>query len=440
MTYIKLLRPVLLSVLLCFGGMVLYAQTEQIVDGQQAAQPAALQAANQTAQPATQQTEHKYTLYFRVNEYTLDPSYMGNAQTLEQILKDISASIEAEGDVSAQISLNATASPEGRYRHNVSLSERRKETVLDFLKQSIEISEVTFHANSLVEDWDMVIDYVIKDTNIPHKDEVLEVINSLAGKEDFETQLQQSLKKINNGSAYAYIVEHIFPYMRSSKVTAIYNTKVVAEARIEMVALHAPDSPAFLDPLPEVLQMPEPTRIAGFIPTMKLKVNAIGLGMGHGNIAAEFAVAEHFSIALPFYYSGGFDYFKPTIKFRGIVFQPEARYYIKGNEGFYLGAHLGVGWYNFAIDGTYRIQDHKGRRPAFGGGLGLGYTVPFKKHPRWGMEFAIGAGVYDVKYDMFFNEPNGPYAEHGVHDTFFGIDNASIAFTYKFDLKKEGGR
>jgi hypothetical protein len=162
--------------------------------------------------------------------------------------------------------------------------------------------------------------------------------------------------------------------------------------------------------------------------------------MGHGNIAAEFAVAEHFSIALPFYYSGGFDYFKPTIKFRGIVFQPEARYYIIGNEGFYLGAHLGVGWYNFAIDSTYRIQDHKGRRPAFGGGLGLGYTVPFKKHPRWGMEFAIGAGVYDVKYDMFFNEPNGPYAEHGVHDTFFGIDNASIAFTYKFDLKKEGGR
>ena len=173
---------------------------------------------------------------------------------------------------------------------------------------------------------------------------------------------------------------------------------------------------------------------------MKVKTNIIGIGMGHGNIAAEFAVAEHFSIALPFYYSGGFDYFKPTIKFRGIVFQPEARYYIIGNEGFYLGAHLGVGWYNFAIDGTYRIQDHKGRRPAFGGGLGLGYTVPFKKHPRWGMEFAIGAGVYDVKYDMFFNEPNGPYAEHGVHDTFFGIDNASIAFTYKFDLKKEGGR
>ena len=75
-----------------------------------------------------------------------------------------------------------------------------------------------------------------------------------------------------------------------------------------------------------------------------------------------------------------------------------------------------------------------------GGGLGIGYTLPFKKNPRWGVEFAIGAGVYDVKYDVFYNEVNGPYAEHGVHDTFFGIDNASIAFTYKFDMKRKEGR
>ena len=420
MTNIKLLKSLLLSMLLCFSGMVLHAQTEQIVHGQQ--------------------SEHKYTLYFRVNESVLDASYMGNAQTLEQILKDISASIESEGKVSAQISLNATASPEGRLRHNVSLSEKRKETVLDFLKQSIDISEVTFHANSLVEDWDMVIEYVLADDNIPYKDEVLEVINSLSGKEDFETQLQQSLKKINNGSAYAYIVEHIFPYMRSCNITAIYNTQVVAEARIEMVALHVPDYTATLEPTPQVLERPEPIMFRGFTPTMKLKVNATGLGMGHGNIAAEFAVAEHFSVALPFYYSGGFDYFKPTLKFRGIVVQPEMRYYIKGNEGFYLGAHLGLGWYNFALDGTYRIQDHKGRTPAYGGGIGLGYAMNFKKNPRWGMEFAIGAGAYKAKYDIFYNEPNGPYEETAVEKVFFGIDNASIAFTYKFNLKKEGGR
>ena len=73
-----------------------------------------------------------------------------------------------------------------------------------------------------------------------------------------------------------------------------------------------------------------------------------------------------------------------------------------------------------------------------GGGITTGYSFDFKRHPQWGMEFSIGAGVYDVKYDVFYNEPNGAYAEYGVHDTFFGIDYASISLTYKFPLKKEG--
>ena len=103
-----------------------------------------------------------------------------------------------------------------------------------------------------------------------------------------------------------------------------------------------------------------------------------------------------------------------------------------------MGAHLGVGWYNFALGGEYRIQDHKGNRPAFGGGLALGYALDFKKAPRWGMEFSLGAGIYDVKYDIFYNEPNGAYAERGVHDTFIGIDNAAVSFTYKIPVKKEG--
>lgn len=161
-------------------------------------------------------------------------------------------------------------------------------------------------------------------------------------------------------------------------------------------------------------------------------------------MAVEYDVIPHLSVALPFYYSGGLDYFKETLKFRGIVLQPEIRYYPwlqdGDNGGFYVGAHLGLGWYNFALDGDYRIQDHKGRRPAWGGGLGVGYSLQFKKNPRWGMEFALGAGVYDAKYDMFYNEANGPYFKQGIRKTWFGIDNAAVSFTYRFDLKKKGGK
>ena len=382
--------------------------------------------------------EKKYTIYFRVNESHFDPTYLGNARTMETMVSEISAALDQQSMVSCQIAISASASPEGRYHHNELLSKRRMDIVLSYLTKNIDVTDVTFHTNSLVEDWTIVATYVAEDQQVPRRQEVLQVINSFDGTQDVRAELQ----KIGDG-AYDYILNNLFPLLRSTEVVAVYDIseRVARDAQLAVqfsfpAVANAPQ-PQLERPTPAPAPAPQP---CGFQPFMKVKTNIIGIGMGHANIAVEYAFAEHFSVALPFYYSGGFDYFKETLKFRGIVLQPEVRYYVKGNEGFYVGAHLGLGWYNFALDGEFRIQDHRGRRPAFGGGLGLGYTVPFKKHPRWGMEFAIGAGVYDVKYDMFFNEPNGPYAEHGVHDTFFGIDNASIAFTYKFDLKKEGGR
>ena len=375
----------------------------------------------------------KYTIYFRVDEHELDPEYQDNAKTLERMIRELGDAINDEGRLSCQIDIVASASPEGRKLHNEQLSKRRMEVVLSALRKNIDVTDVTFHTNSLVEDWSIVADYVAEDQQVPCRQEVLEIINNFDGQQDIRAELQKI-----GGGAYDYILNNFFPLLRSTKVVAVYDlSERFAHAQVQSVSLtittglQAPEQP---------LRTPPPAPKRPQTPFLKLKTNTLGLGHGHANIAAEYAFAEHFSVALPFYYSGRFDYFKETIKFRGIVLQPEVRYYLKANEGFYVGAHLGLGWYNFALNGEFRIQDHRGRRPAFGGGLGIGYTLPFKKNPRWGVEFAIGAGVYDVKYDVFYNEVNGPYAEHGVHDTFFGIDNASIAFTYKFDMKRKEGR
>ena len=377
----------------------------------------------------------KYTIYFRVDEHELDPEYQDNAKTLERMIRELGDAINDEGRLSCQIDIVASASPEGRKLHNEQLSKRRMEVVLSAIRKNIDVTDVTFHTNSLVEDWAIVAAYVAEDQQVPRRQEVLQVLNSFDGTQDIRAEL----KKIGDG-AYDYILNNFFPLLRSTDVVAVYDlSERLTYAQVQSVSLtittglQAPEQPLRTPP-------PAPRPDLRRHPFIKLKTNTLGLGLGHANIAVEYAFAEHFSVALPFYYSGGFDYFKPTLKFRGIVLQPEVRYYLKANEGFYVGAHLGLGWYNFALNGEFRIQDHRGRRPAFGGGLGIGYTLPFKKNPRWGVEFAIGAGVYDVKYDVFYNEINGPYAEHGVHDTFFGIDNASIAFTYKFDMKRKEGR
>jgi hypothetical protein len=212
----------------------------------------------------------------------------------------------------------------------------------------------------------------------------------------------------------------------------------VERTPIAAVKMSAPATTAIKIPAPQ----PKPRTYENKI---TLKTNTFGWAIGQQNIAVEFDICEHLSIAVPFYYSGGFDYFKETIKFRGIVLQPELRYFPKltdelTNGGFFVGGHLGLGWYNFALNGDYRIQDHGGNTPAWGGGIGVGYSLQFKKNPRWGMEFELGGGVYKAVYDTFYNEENGPFDRQGVEKVWFGVDNAAVSFTYKFDMKKKGGK
>ena len=57
---------------------------------------------------------------------------------------------------------------------------------------------------------------------------------------------------------------------------------------------------------------------------------------------------------------------------------------------------------------------------------------------RWWMEFSVGGGVYKLHYDIFHNQHNGPLVDTRKR-TFYGLDQASISFAYRFDWTKKGG-
>lgn len=176
-----------------------------------------------------------------------------------------------------------------------------------------------------------------------------------------------------------------------------------------------------------------------WIPQLQVKTNAVGLAMAVANLAVEVDFAKHWSFTLPVYYSA-WDYFKPTLKFRTFTVQPEVRYWFnRDNEKWFLGAHFGYGYYNFALDGDYRTQDYNRETPSMGGGLSVGYRTHFSKNKRWKMEFTLGGGVYDSHYDKFRNEENG-FLVRTEKKTWFGIDQVAVSFVYSFNLKKGGNR
>ena len=360
---------------------------------------------------------------------------MGNSETMARMEREIGALLENPESIDSLI-LMSSASPEGRFERNRTLAKERSKmanTLVEKFFPNVDPSRVKVESE-FVEDWFGLIELVKNDPDLLGRDQILEIFNTAESTDE----CKERLKALENGKIYQNLIKTHFDDLRYCVVEA--RVIVGIEKPIEVadyVSLPLPPSPT---PKIEFIQG-EPPVI--YHKHLKLKTNALGWVLAGSNIAVEVDLAKHFSISVPFYYSGGLDYFKETIKFRGIVLQPEFRYYPKlteamTNGGFFVGAHFGLGWYNFAVNTDYRVQDHEGNRPAFGGGIGLGYNYQFKKNPRWGMEFAIGAGVYDVLYDTFYNENNGPINEKAVRDVWFGIDNVAVSFTYNFDLKKGG--
>lgn len=169
---------------------------------------------------------------------------------------------------------------------------------------------------------------------------------------------------------------------------------------------------------------------------LSIKTNAIGWGFLIANIAGEIDLDKRWSFVFPVYYTAC-NYFTSTVKFRTTTFQPEVRYWFDENHsGWFVGAHLGVSWFNFAMGGEYRYQDYHRYTPAIGGGLNGGYRMPIDKKQRWWLEFSLGTGIYKVKYDMFENRKNGQWVADSQR-TSFGFDQVAVSFAYRFDLKKK---
>lgn len=247
------------------------------------------------------------------------------------------------------------------------------------------------------------------------------------------------LQKLDGGKTWKMLGDKYFHDMRTacvvfvtfSRVSAIpasdtLTDRLVADEASDNALAAREDSPRVDGPRDYAWRLP-----------ITLKTNAIGWGLGMINGAVEFDLTDHMSISLPLYWSA-WNYFSQTLKFRVFAFQPELRYYFGDNyDSWFAGAHFGTAWYNVALNGEYRYQDHAGGAPALGGGLAVGYRLPLTRSGRLNLEFSLGAGVYRLHYDRFRNEPNGLLVDTN-EKTAFGIDQASVSLTYT--LGKKGGR
>jgi outer membrane protein OmpA-like peptidoglycan-associated protein len=413
-------------------------------------------------QPQQSQQTDSLVVYFHEASSEFDRDYRQNGERFDAFLELIKQMPQHMKVV--KVEYCGVTSPEDVYSYNERLSKSRAESIIDYLHRYIRFDDSVVFVYSVVEDWDALAEFVENDLQTPDRDAVLKIIRS-----DLGVRREPALKNLNGAAAWNYLDEKYFPELRYCRVTvtsefdaSVTETIVIQQEEVQQEEVQQEPQPVVQsepEPQPQPEPQPEPALVLAPAPVEEqqqseedpaegrwtLKTNLIGWGFAQANLAVEFDIVKHLSIAVPVYYSGGFDIVKDRVKFRSLIFQPELRYYPwlnkRGNNGgFFLGAHFGMGWYNFAIGGDYRTQDHQGKHPSLGGGLSIGGSFQFKRNPNWGMEFAVGGGAYKSKYDLFYNEANGPYYKKGIEKMWYGVDNASISFTYTFNAKQKGGK
>lgn len=368
-------------------------------------------------------------VHFEFDKSNLELDYMGNDNTLRNFAHTIDSIGISKID---SIVIITQSSPEGVYEHNLKLSRNRANTMRKYILEKHPELQHCLHVHPAGESWERLREYVEKDTLMSNttKETVISIIDS-------DINVGTKKWRMEQLPVYRYLLKTYYPRLRNSSFYTLYYKEIKSI------------DPIVAKPVPivEVVEIKSDTivTVAPIVPIeedwsrkLYLKTNALFWGMGITNVAAEIDLAKHWSFTIPVCYSA-WNYFTSTIKFRTLAVQPEFRYWLKeDNQRFFIGAHFGYAQYNVAVDGDYRYQDHNGTSPALGGGISVGYRMPISKNEKWHIEFSLGAGVYSLHYDKFYNTPNtkdGLMIE-SVKKTYWGIDNAAVNISYRFDLKK----
>lgn len=154
-----------------------------------------------------------------------------------------------------------------------------------------------------------------------------------------------------------------------------------------------------------------------------IRSNVLPWVIGVPNLGLEFGLAPKWSMVVDAWYCP----WKVSDKYslKTVALMPEFRFWLRSNrKGSFFDIHFNAVWYNARFK-DYRYQDIS--RPLLGGGIGYGYRLEIGS--RWGVEFEIGAGMANLKYQRFYNVENGAAIDTRI-TTYWGIDRAAITFTY----------
>ena len=182
----------------------------------------------QTAK-ASEAQQDSLTVYFRQGLSLWDAEYKNNEQNLEAFVNRFKELTERdEFKKITKIHIVATCSPEGYYNFNKRLAHNRASSIRKVLTEYMEIPDSVVVERAIAINWDGLRKMVIADPNVPHREEVIDIIDNSPELFINADGKKQELRKQRliwrfNGEAWRYMYDKFFPTLRS------FNLQIIIE-------------------------------------------------------------------------------------------------------------------------------------------------------------------------------------------------------------------
>lgn len=328
--------------------------------------------------------------------------------------------------------IGGSASPEGPEAHNEWLGKTRAKRLYDYLKLHTELPDSLIRVENLMEDWRTPLRLIEKD-EFDHKDRVIDIWES----ESDNVKRKKQIQAIDNGVTWEYLIDKPFRPARNARMVIVCTARdTLTFYTLDINNTFSPTtSPSLEIERPALLSPSFPLRYRGQF--VAVKTNLAALGLLVANLGVEFSFGNGFSLDLPVYYSP----YDITDKFRVRILgtQPELRYWINHDfpgAGHFFGLNGTVAGFDVSFPGnSRRFQDPE--HALWGVGISYGYALNFGKSKKWGLEFNIGAGYMNYKYDTFSNVYNGKLLRTSTTQNYWGITRVGISLTYKWWREKQ---
>ena len=154
---------------------------------------------------------------FRQGKRQIDRAYMDNASSISAFTSALSRYAYDSTIEVVSVDIIGGASIEGSAELNRDLSNNRAERMVEILRQYASVPSGLVHVNSRGVNWEDVIDMVESDTMVPSRTGVLDILRNTP-----EASRKAALESFAGGAPYNYMYEHIFPYVRTGKMTVTF--------------------------------------------------------------------------------------------------------------------------------------------------------------------------------------------------------------------------